>query len=141
MSALLDLLDTWSRPHPFTVPVRPAAAARPPAAVAPALDRPVETGERFDLEVVTTSGRAARVRLRLRADVVEVWHCRRCTGIFDRARLRRWMAAPGAPLVVDDVMFSLDRMVDREGRVAITVPDVVLWTLSPGALADLRKRL
>jgi hypothetical protein len=42
---------------------------------------------------------------------------------------------------MDKVTFSLDRMVDRDGRVALSMPDVRQWTLSPTALAELQKRL
>jgi hypothetical protein len=93
------------------------------------------------LEVVTTSGAAAVVEFRVQPETVEVWHAGRCCGTLDRAMLRAWLAQPGKPLVVDEVAFSLDRMVDQRGRVALSLPDVMVWTLSPVALAELQKRV
>jgi len=97
--------------------------------------------ERFVMEVVTMSGRAAAVEFRIDGDTVEVWHRERCSGAFGRELLRTWLATPEKPLVVDDVAFSLDRMVDRSGRVAVSLPDVVAWTMAPDALAGLRQRV
>ena len=93
------------------------------------------------MEVVTISGRAATVEFRINDDVVEVWHRDRCSGAFRRDSLRTWLAAPEKPLVVGDVAFSLDRMVDRSGRVAVSLPDVMAWTLAPDALLGLRQCL
>lgn len=97
--------------------------------------------ERFVMEVVTVSGRAAAIEFRINGDVVEVWHRDECHGAFGRESLRGWLAEPENPLVVDDVEFSLDRMVDRSGRVAVSLPDVLVWTLAPDALAGLRERV
>ena len=97
--------------------------------------------ERFVMEVVTMSGRAAAVEFRIDGDTVEVWHRNRCAGVFARDLLRNWLGAPEQPLLAGDAVFSLDRMVDRAGRVAVTLPDVVAWTLSPEALAGLRQRV
>jgi hypothetical protein len=100
-----------------------------------------EAEERFVMEVVTVSGRAAAVQFRISRAVVEVWHRGRCNATFERDVLGSWLAEPEKPLVVDDVAFSLDRMVDRSGRVALSLPDVLVWTLAPEALAGLRQRL
>jgi hypothetical protein len=97
--------------------------------------------ERFVMEVVTVSGRAAAVEFRISDDLVAVWHRDECIGAFDRASLRTWLAAPEKPLVVGNVAFSLDRMVDRSGRVAVSLPDVLAWTLAPEALVGLRQRV
>lgn len=97
--------------------------------------------ERFVMEVVTMSGRAAAVEFRISGEVVEVWHREQRNATFGRESLRTWLAAPASPLVVDDVAFSLDRMVDRSGRVAVSLPDVLAWTLAPEALAGLQERL
>jgi hypothetical protein len=97
--------------------------------------------ERFVMEVVTMSGRAAAVEFRINGELVEIWHREQCSGAFGRESLRRWLAEPGEPLVRDDVAFSLDRMVDRSGRVAVSLPDVMAWTLAPDALAGLRQRV
>jgi hypothetical protein len=101
----------------------------------------VDQKERFVMEVVTMSGQSAAVEFRINGDLVEVWHRDECNGAFGRESLRSWLAAPEKPLVVGDVAFSLDRMVDRSGRVAVSLPDVLAWTLAPEALAGLRHRI
>ena len=83
------------------------------------------------VEVQTTSGRAAAVEFRVRLDMVEVWHREHCAGVFDRDALRAWLIDPAKPLSADEVELSLDRWVDQDGRVAITMADVSEWTLSP----------
>jgi hypothetical protein len=96
----------------------------------------------FLIEVVTMSGRAASVELRLRRDRVEVWHHGHCSGVFVRNLLRSWLDDPDSrrlALVVDEVAFSVDRMVDAAGRVAISLPDVTVWTIDPRSLEGLRK--
>src|SRR3954451_14760069 len=97
--------------------------------------------ERFVMEVVTMSGRAAAIEFRISDDVVEVWHRDQCDGSFGRDVLRDGLGAPREPLAVGDVEFSLDRMVDRSGRVAVTLPDVLVWTLAPESLAGLCQQL
>ena len=87
------------------------------------------------------SGRAAAVGFQVRRDTVEVWHLDRMRAVFDRDYLRGWLANPFEPLGIDDVTLTFDRSVDRDGRVAITLPDVRAWTLSPVELANLRDRL
>jgi hypothetical protein len=81
------------------------------------------------------------VDFRVRLDTVEVWHKDHCAGVFDRDRLRAWLAAPDRPLVADEVALSLDRAVDHHGRVAINLLDVMAWTLSPAELLDLWNRV
>jgi hypothetical protein len=101
------------------------------------------------VEVQTTSGRAAVVDFRVRLDTVDVWSGNHhCAGVFVRETLQRWLADPVGRLVADEVELSLDRAVDRDGRVALTLvdaatnlPDVMAWTLSPRELLDLRKRV
>ncbi len=53
----------------------------------------------------------------------------------------QWLLNPGAPINSEDVRLSLDWMVDASGRVALTLPDVSLWTLSPQSLEGLSARL
>jgi hypothetical protein len=96
---------------------------------------------RFSVEVLTLSGRAAAVEFRFRMDSVEVWHSEHCCGVFDRKELRLWLADPFSAFVVDEVTFTLDRAVDNLGRVAITLPDVRAWTLSPVDLINLKDRV
>jgi hypothetical protein len=97
---------------------------------------------RVVVDVVTVMGSSAAVEFRVRLDTVEVWGSRmRCCGIFDREVLRSWLAAPGAALVCDEVVLTLDRMVDVRGRVALSLPGVREWTLSEVELVNLRDRL
>jgi hypothetical protein len=101
-------------------------------------------GDRVLLEVVTTSGRAAAIEVRVRCQTVEIWRGNRCHGVFDREELHAWIEKPdGAEESVrgNDVTFHLDRLIDVDGRVAISMPDVSGWTLSPQMLDDLRRRL
>lgn len=100
-----------------------------------------ETDCRFEMEVVTASGRAAPVRFQTRPNTVEVWLRDRRCAVLNRKVLRAWLAEPDAQLAVDEVTFSLDRMVDTLGRVAVSLPGVLAWTLAPTALAELRKRV
>jgi hypothetical protein len=106
--------------------------------------RPPADIDELLIEVVTTSGRAAAVELRLQRDRVEVWHHGRRGGVFVRDVLRRWLSDPNVyrrALVVDEVAFSVDRMVDVAGRVAISLPDVTVWTIDPRSLLGLRARI
>ena len=93
---------------------------------------------RFLVEVVTTSGRAAGIEFWRRSEIVEIWHHRRKIGTLDREILSGWLAEPKGSLEVNLVALTFDRTVDRHGRVAITLPDVDAWTLSPTTLAGLR---
>lgn len=98
----------------------------------------------FVLEVLTTSGLTVLVRVRILRDVVEVWHHDRLAGVFVRDVLRAWLADPDPArlaLVADEVALSIDRMVDAAGRVAISLPDVMVWTIEPHALQRLRQRI
>jgi hypothetical protein len=95
----------------------------------------------YAMEVLTTSGRVASLSFRIRRDFVEIWHEARCAGIFDKDALRSWLTEPGEPFMADEVMFSVDRNVDREGRVAVSLPNVRAWTLAPVALDVLRARM
>jgi hypothetical protein len=96
---------------------------------------------RYSMDVQTRSGRAAAVEFRMRLDTVEVWHHEHCSGVFDREALRSWLGHPGEPLIVDEVALSVDRTVDRDGRVAISLPDVVAWTLCPSTFLTLRSKV
>jgi hypothetical protein len=98
----------------------------------------IPDSSRYAMEVQTLSGRATAVEFRIRLDSVEVWHHHHCSGVFDRDGLRFWLEDPGNPLIVDEVTFSLDRAVDQDGRVAISLPDVAVWTLCPSTLLRLQ---
>jgi hypothetical protein len=93
------------------------------------------------IDVVTTSGRKVTVDFRVRPETVEVWHHGLRIGVFDRAALRAWLAEPWHPLTVGQVTFTLDRMVDIRGRVALSLPDVMVWTLAPIVLDALIRRV
>lgn len=102
---------------------------------------PSEAGRRIAVEVVTVSGRAASVEFRLLHATVEIWHRRQLCAVFDRRHLRSWLATPGKPLLKGPVELCFDRTVDRAGRVALSLPDVNEWTLSPTELEELRAHL
>jgi hypothetical protein len=128
--------------------VRVAEPARQPQEVrsvnSPGADSRADQYEiqgRFVMEVVTRSGRAAAVEFLIRAETVDVLHHQRLSAVLDRRQLRAWLATPGRPLVVGEVAFSLDRMVDRDGRVALTLPDVLVWTLAPNVLKGLQQMI
>jgi hypothetical protein len=114
----------------------------PQDSLAVALDRSVtRQGGRVTVEVVACDGRAACLEFRFRLETVEIWRLAHCCAVLDRDVLRVWLAAPGAPLVGDEVTLSLDRYVDVRGRVALTLPDVWAWTLSPTEEQALRDRV
>jgi hypothetical protein len=96
---------------------------------------------RLWLEVVTISGRAAAVEFKLRMETVEVWCANHCLAILDRAELRRWLTDPVSELVVDELTFTPMRGLEHHDAIAITLPEVQAWPLSPVELVNLRKRL
>jgi hypothetical protein len=90
-------------------------------------------------EVLTASGQAVEIGLRIRLSDVDCWRGDRCCGVFDRVELRHWLdQMPRVPLSAGEVVLSVDRFVDQRGRVAITLPDVRAWTLNPATLAVLQ---
>ncbi|HST85521.1 MAG TPA: hypothetical protein VLL08_27530 [Kineosporiaceae bacterium] len=91
--------------------------------------------------VLTRSGPAIDVEVRIGAEVVEIWRQGACKAIFDRGHLRAWLADPSLPIGMGEVTFTLDRYVDLDGRIAITMPDVSEWTLSHQTATQLRNRL
>jgi hypothetical protein len=86
----------------------------------------VRVGDRLAIEVVTVSGLAAKVVVRVRLDTVEIWHHEHLSAVLDRQTLRAWLAEPWDLLVVDEVRFGLDRCVDPRGRFVMSLPDVGL---------------
>jgi hypothetical protein len=99
------------------------------------------SGNCVTVEVVTVSGRAASVEFRIQPETVEVWHHLRRAATVDRVTLRTWLNGPDRPLAVDEVIFSVDRMIDVDGRIAVNLPDVMVWPLSPRDLEILRRRI
>jgi hypothetical protein len=92
------------------------------------------------VEVVTRSGYAEPVSLRLQPDTVEVWFRGSCCGVFDRAEMRSWLAGGRSRLSAEQVTWSLDPRSDGE-RVAISLDDVIAWTISPAELVLVRARV
>jgi hypothetical protein len=107
----------------------------------PSGDWPDDVDERYGVEVVSGSGSPATVDFWMRADQVEIWFKGQCRAVLNRHVLRCWLAEPQTPLVVGEVAFSLDRIIDAAGRVALSLPDLLVWTLAPEALAALRCRV
>ena len=95
-----------------------------------------ELRTRHSIEVVTHSGAAADVEFWVGIHTVEVWHHGLQSAIFDRQHLSDWLADPGERLRVNAVELTVDGSVDTRGRVAISLPDVTAWTLSPTSLSQ-----
>jgi len=93
------------------------------------------------MEVVTESGRATSVELRLTPAKIELWHHQSCCSVLDRDDLRQWLREPDESLTAGAVSFSLDRSVNPAGRIALTLPDVELWALAPAVLRQLQRHL
>lgn len=96
---------------------------------------------RVFLDVVTSSGASACLELRILSERVDVWRGTGCAAIFDRDHLRGWLEHPEDRLGIGDVTLSLDRHVDVEGRIAIAMPDIHGWALTPRIVTDLRHHL
>ncbi len=107
----------------------------------PSGDWPEDLDERYAVGVTTGSGMAAMVDFLIHDQAVEVWFQERRRAVLNRWVLRGWLADPHMPLVVDEVAFSLDTMVDSQGRVALSLPDLLVWTLTPDTLDALRRRI
>ena len=99
------------------------------------------TTERVFFPVLTRSGPEIHVEIRIGTETVEIWRQGTCTAIFDRGHLRAWLADPSTPIGIGEVTFTLDRYVDLDGRIAITMPDVKEWTLTHQTTTQLRNRL
>ena len=92
--------------------------------------------------VVTRSGSGVDIEIRIIPDTVEVWREDRCSAVLDRGHLRSWLAEPTDSIGMGEVMFTIDRCVDVEGRIAITLlPDVDAWTLDERTAIRLRNRI
>jgi hypothetical protein len=107
----------------------------------PSGDWPDDLDERLAVEVTTVSGLPGTVDFLIHPEAVEVWFEKRCRAVLNRRVLRSWLAAPEMPLVVDEVAFSLDQLLDSPGRAALGRSDLLVWTLAPESLAGLRRRM
>lgn len=95
---------------------------------------------RVRIEVMTTSNRAVEVEFRVRMDTVEAWFWEHLVAVFDRERLREWLADPSGWLAEGDAVLSVDPR-SNGARVAVSLTDVLAWTLSPKEQADLTARV
>jgi hypothetical protein len=92
---------------------------------------------RLMLAVVDVHGRDAELEVRVRLDTVEFWAQERCWAVFDRGRLRNWLAAPEGVCAVDDVALA-----PADTRIGLTVnPLVPWWPIEPLDLATLRRSI
>lgn len=107
----------------------------------PSGDWPDDMDERCAIEVATAAGSAALVDFVIRPEAVEIWFRRRRRAILDRHALRCWLAEPHRSLTVGEVVLSSQRMLDLFEEEAPDRPDLLVWNLSPTALADLRYRI
>ena len=97
--------------------------------------------------VVTASKCLASVEFRIRLDTVEVWYREHCCAVFEREKLRLWLASPWRWLSEDEVVFSVDPR-SQGDRIAISLVDgdgwamnVEAWTLSVKDFRTLRERV
>jgi len=101
--------------------------------------RELQDGDRLSFEVVTHSGRAAGIEFRFTRDTMEVWRADTNLATFSRDIFRGWLdTLPPRPLTDDDVILSSDWSLDSAGGVALSLPDLSAWVLSPTVLIQLR---
>jgi hypothetical protein len=87
------------------------------------------------IEALDGAGRAVAVDLSIKRDWVEGWANHLCRAVFERDRLRAWLAAPSGSYAVDGMCLKF-----ADSRVALTVDQVVpRWELSPRDLERLRQ--
>ena len=94
-------------------------------------------------EVVLISGRAAGLGFRIQVDDVELWRGDVVRlAVFRRDRLREWLGVlPSAPYAAGVAELSADRSLDSRGGVALSLPGLRCWVLSPWTLASLQERV
>lgn len=89
---------------------------------------------RLGLAVVDVHGHETELEVRVRLDTVELWSGEHCCAVFDRMRLRRWLAAPEGVCAVDEAAFA-----PAGNRIGLTVdPIVPWWPLAARDLAAMR---
>ena len=87
------------------------------------------------IEALDEVGRAVAVDLTIKRDRVEGWANQRRRAVFDRDRLRAWLATPSGSYAVDGITLRC-----TEARVVMTVDRLVpRWELSPRDLERLRQ--
>lgn len=93
---------------------------------------------RLAVEAVTHSGRAAQIVIYVGDTDVRVIHYGSHVARFPTWEVRRWLAAADRlPLQAGDLTLTVDGSLDRDHpRVAVTLPDVTAWSLSPGQHDD-----
>jgi hypothetical protein len=92
---------------------------------------------RMQLSLRDWQGKPLDVELSLRLDTVEAWTDGRCPAVFDRERLRRWLASPGDVLEEDGMAWRIAGQ-----GVVLAVAGRVRWAPFDGdALADLRAQV
>ena len=97
--------------------------------------------DRIVFPVLTASGPEVEIEIRIGQETVEVWQKDLRMTIFDRCHLRSWFSNPTSSIGMGEVRFALDRFVDIDGRIAISMPDVDAWTLDHDTARKLRNRL
>lgn len=91
-----------------------------------------ETIRAVPVEVLTTGGRATRVEFHVSPATVSLWRDRACVARVDTWQVRQWLASPTGTLHAGDLALDVDGSLDRERpRVAVSLPDVKAWSLSP----------
>jgi hypothetical protein len=84
-------------------------------------------------------GRAVLVEFRIRHDTVEVWYAEHLSSVLDRQEFRAWMRYPAAPMVVDEVGWSVDA--HQPHRLVILFPGSRPWVLAPAVEQLLREKI
>lgn len=103
---------------------------------------PPEPGfSRVVVDAINSFGRAINIVFRIRLDTVDVVADNHVAAVMDRDGLRQWLREPEGDLFADEIRLTWDRMIDHRGRVAISVPGVRCWPLSPDEMALLRERV
>ena len=71
---------------------------------------------RWEFTVRDTQAKTHDIGVRIRRDVLEVWHGGRCQAVIDRRMFRRWLDGPQDWLLSDDVL-----LVSGPGYVALGI--------------------
>jgi hypothetical protein len=93
---------------------------------------------RVIIDLRDSLGRLDVLEVTIHRDLVECWLTDRCRGVFDRQRLRDWLATPADRLTADEMNWS--RSVG--GQITVSIDGAVArWPLADHVLVDLRSRL
>jgi len=96
-----------------------------------------QDGGRYEIQLLSATGRDVCAEFRIRRDTVEVWYQDRCQAVMDRDLFRAWLGGNLGPYVVDDVMWT-----STEGESsALVIRDCGCWLIPPHLMAGLRAQV